>query len=111
MYKVNYTFRQNNITQMGSFEVSDCSFNENEFFTIVDFCGEKSLSILQLSKAPEVYGKTIYLNVKEFDFPIERDCIDFEVIANRNGNDETVRRYEEAFDLLSAFRQKGLNHV
>ena len=99
MYKVNYTFKVDEYTQMGSFEVSDCSFNENEFFTLVDFQGEKSLSVLYLNEPPEVYGKTIYLDVLEIVFPMARQNIYSEV-----GAASTVTRYERAFDRLSAFR-------
>jgi len=114
MYKVNYTFKVDEYTQMGSFEVSDCSFNENEFFTLVDFQGEKSLSVLYLNEPPEVYGKTIYLNVKNRGFPMARDEINYEVEVNRdlyfdetvNGDEQkfTITRYERAFDRLSIFR-------
>ena len=107
MYKVNYTFKEGKHTQMGSFEVSECSFNDSEFFTLVEHFEETSLSILYLSEAPEVYGKTIYLNVKEVEFPLTNEEIEFHVHYNGDGEDSTVRRYEEAFDRLNAFRKEG----
>ena len=83
MYKVNYTFKEDEYTHMGSFEVSNCSFNENKFFSLVDYQGETSLSVLHLHEAPDVYGKTIYLNVKKIDLP-KAGLMEYRVFARLN---------------------------
>ena len=106
MYKVNYTFKEDEYTQMGSFEVSECSFNDSEFFTLVDYHGGPSISVIHLEEPPEVYGKTIYLNVKYVDFPHAPSDIEWEVhvYGCQDDKEAAVLRYKKAFALLSDFR-------
>jgi hypothetical protein len=112
MYKVNYTFKEDEHTQMGSFEVENCSFNDKEFFTLIDYYEGPSISIMHLEEPPEVYGKTIYLKVKDVDFPCLPSDIEWEVhvYGCQDDKEAAVKRYKKAFNLLNDFRD-GLNYV